>query len=43
LPSSELTYNQVKDAAKKIDDDVPKIIEQIESEFRILVGVIEEK
>lgn len=43
LEPSELTYQQAKDAAKKIDNDVPKILEIIETEFRKLVGVIEEK
>ncbi|WP_303920874.1 hypothetical protein [Draconibacterium sediminis] len=42
LPPSEMTYQQAKDAAKKIDEDVPKILELIELEFRKLVGVIEE-
>lgn len=43
MPPSGITYQQAKDAAKKIDDDVPKILEIIETEFRKLVGVIDEK
>lgn len=43
MPPSDMTYQQAKDAAKKIDDDVPKILEIIEEEFRKLVGVIDEK
>jgi len=42
LPPSDMTYQQAKDAAKKIDEDVPKILDIIETEFRKLVGVIEE-
>ncbi len=43
LRPSEMTYQQAKDAAKKIDEDVPKILEEIEIEFRKIIGVINEK
>lgn len=42
LSPSDLTYQQAKDAAKKIDEDVPKILDLIELELRKLVGVINE-
>jgi hypothetical protein len=42
LPSSEMTYKLVRDAANKIDKDVPKILETIEMEFRKLIGVFDE-
>lgn len=42
LPPSKMTYQQAKDAARKIDEDVPEILELIEKEFRIIVGVINE-
>ncbi|WP_435263814.1 hypothetical protein [Tenacibaculum sp. nBUS_03] len=43
LPPSEMTYGMAKKANDKVKDEVPKLMNKLEYEFRKSIGVIEEK
>ncbi|WP_417372143.1 hypothetical protein [Gelidibacter japonicus] len=42
LPPSEMTYEMAKKANDKVKDEIPKLMEKLEYEFRKSIGVIEE-
>lgn len=41
LPPSEMTYEMAKNANDKVKDEIPKLMEKLEYEFRKSIGVIE--
>lgn len=41
LPPSEMTYEMAKKANDKVKDEIPKLMENLEFEFRKSIGVIE--
>ena len=42
LPHSDMTYEMAKKANAKVKDEIPKLMEKLENEFRKSIGVIEE-
>lgn len=43
LPPSEMTHRMAKEASERVREDIPKIMERLEDDFRISLGVIEKQ
>jgi uncharacterized membrane-anchored protein YhcB (DUF1043 family) len=43
LPASEMTYEMAKKASDRVRDDIPKLMEKLENDFRETLGILEMK
>lgn len=41
LPPSEMTYDMAKKSSDRVRDEIPKLMEKLEDDFRLTLGVIE--
>lgn len=43
MPPSEMTYDMAKKTSERVRKDIPNLMEKLEDEFRLSLGVIEEE